>query len=44
MIYLFKNILINNICPLPIKNIILYRTKNIREYMGFNRLINLDDV
>lgn len=46
----FKNILINNICPGPIENEMTLKTlsdielKNIKNYMGFNRLINLNDV
>jgi 3-oxoacyl-[acyl-carrier protein] reductase len=46
----FKNILINNICPGPIENEMTLNTlsdielKNIKNYMGFNRLINLNDV
>ena len=46
----FKNILINNICPGPIENEMTLKTLssdelyNIKNYMGFNRLINLDDV
>jgi len=46
----FKNILINNICPGPIENEMTLKTlsdielNNIKNYMGFNRLINLDDI
>jgi 3-oxoacyl-[acyl-carrier protein] reductase len=46
----FKNILINNICPGPIENEMTLKTlsqielENIKNYMGFNRLVNLDDV
>lgn len=45
-----KNILINNICPGPIENDMTLKTlsdielKNIKEYMGFNRLVNLNDI
>jgi len=46
----FKNILINNICPGPVENDMTLKTlslielENIKNYMGFNRLINLTDV
>jgi len=46
----FKNILINNVCPGPIENEMTLKTlseeelTNIKKYMGFNRLIKLDDV
>lgn len=46
----FKNILINNICPGPIENDMTLNTlskvelDNIKNYMGFNRLVNLNDV
>lgn len=45
-----KNILINNICPGPIENEMTLKTlsdielNNIKNYMGFNRLINLNDI
>jgi short-subunit dehydrogenase len=46
----FKNILINNVCPGPIENEMTLKTlsqnelNNIKNFMGFNRLVNLDDV
>jgi hypothetical protein len=46
----YKNILINNICPGPIENEMTLKTlseielKNIKEYMGFNRLVKLEDI
>jgi NAD(P)-dependent dehydrogenase (short-subunit alcohol dehydrogenase family) len=46
----FKNILINNICPGPIENEMTMQTlseieiNNIKNYMGFDRLITLKDV
>ena len=46
----FENILINNICPGAIENDMTLKTLSenelnyIKNYMGFNRLVNLDDI